>query len=413
MTNLVPESEDQPRRLFEIALDRTFGPFFGGKLCANIGIWVFNIAAVVLVFRITGSPLMVGIVSIAQFLPQLLLVTASGVLADRGHRKGQLLWGRVLCALGPAVIWVWLQIQGVDGVPPWAVMAASSLVGVGFALGGPAMQAILPRLVRQGETPRAVALDNLSFAVGRAFGPALGGVLAAVDINWAFATSAVGHMIFALAVLGLPRGVSGEFDKPRSQGAAPGGWGYIATRPVVGAILLGVTAIGLGADPALTLAPSLDERAGGGGHLVGLYASAFGLGAFLIFFVQSSLTRRLGEHRLASIGLVAMASGSLGLVAMNSAAWALACFGLAGMGMTLSLTALGTELYARVADEYRGRVMAFWLLGFVGSRPLGATMNGVLAENISLGSALFATGALVLVAAWLCRPSVLSRDRTW
>lgn len=403
--------DGEPRSLSAIALDRTFGPFFGGKLSANVGIWIFNIAAVVLVFQITRSPLMVGIVSVTQFVPQLLLVTVSGVVADRGNRKLQLFIGRVLCAVGPTIIWVWLLVEGVAGVPAWVVMAASSFVGLGFALGGPAMQAILPHLVRPSETPKAVALDNFSFAVGRALGPALGGLLAAIDLTWAFAASALGHIIFAVAVAGLPRALSRPAGRAERSSSATGGLGYIASRPVIAAILLGVAAIGLGADPALTLAPSLADEVGRGGNLVGLFASSFGLGAFLIFFVQSSLTLRLGSHRLASIGLITMALGSLGLIATSSAAWALACFGLAGLGMTLSLTALGTELYARVTDEYRGRIMAFWLLGFVGSRPLGAGLNGALAELISVDAALVATALLVLGAAWLCRPSVLSRHR--
>lgn len=408
MTRSVPE---QPSRsLLAIATDRTFGPFFGGKFVANIGIWIFNVASVVLVFELTRSPLQVGIVSIIQFLPQILLVSASGAAADRGNRKRQLVLGRLLCLSGPGAVWIWLLVVGVEGMPVGVVLLAAGLVGVGFSVGGPAMQAMLPALVRPGETPKAVALDNFSFAIGRAVGPAVGAVLAAtLGLTWAFAAATIGHLVFAVVIMLLPTrlGQRQEQDGPATVRA---GVRYVLAHPVVAAILIGVTAIGIGADPAMTLAPSLAEQAGGGRELVGTFASAFGAGAFVVFFVQPVITRRLGATRVAGIGLIAIALGSIGLVWSLGVAWFIGCFAVAGAGMTLALTALGTELYSRVADEYRGRVLALWLMGFIGSRPLAAGLNGLLAEYVSLDSALLVTGALVLTAAWICRPAVLRRD---
>lgn len=401
--------EHPPRSLLAIATDRIFGPFFGGKLVANIGIWIFNVASVVLVFELTRSPLQVGIVSIIQFLPQILLVSASGAAADRGNRKRQLILGRLLCISGPGMVWVWLLAAGVEGIPVWVVLLAAGLVGVGFSVGGPAMQAMLPALVRPGETPKAVALDNFSFAIGRAVGPAVGAVLAAtLGLIWAFAAATIGHLIFAIVIMLLPARL-GQRQKLDGPATVRAGVRYVLAHPVVAAILIGVTAIGIGADPAMTLAPSLAEQTGGGRELVGTFASAFGGGAFVIFFLQPAITRWLGTARVAGIGLIAISVGSIGLVWSLGVGWFIGCFAVAGAGMTLALTALGTELYSRVPHEYRGRVMALWLMGFIGSRPLAAGINGFLAEYVSVGSALLVTGTLVLVAAWICRPAVLRR----
>lgn len=396
----------EPRGLFALTFDPLFGPFFWGKLLSNIGIWIFNIAIVVLVFEISGSPLLVGLAGAVQFLPQFMFVTVSGALADRGSRRLQLFLGRVFCVLGTAVVMVWLMVSGIENTPVGVIMVAGGLVGVGFALGGPAMQAIIPALVRPVEMPKAVALDNFSFAVGRSVGPALGGVLGAFGLmDWALGVALFGHLVFAVAVAMLPRIVEGVREVRKEKSPVRSGFRYVARRPAVVAVLLGVTAVGVGADPAITLAPILAAQLGGGADFVGLFASAFGLGAFLIFFPQAWLTARFGSGKLASVALAAIALGNIGLIIPGPLAWVVACFAISGTGLTLGLTALGTQLYARVADEYRGRVMSLWLLGFVGSRPISALMNGSLAEFFSLQIALAVTGVIVLSAAWLCRPS--------
>lgn len=391
-----------------LVLDARFGTFFWGKLSANVGIWIFNVAAVLLVFESTRSPLLVGLVSVAQFVPQIFLVAVSGAAADRGDHKRQLLAGRVLCTLGSAAVGVGLVVAGED-VPVAVVLAAALTVGLGFTVGGPAMQALLPTLVREGEVPQAVALDNFSFAVGRAFGPMLGGLIAAAfGLIWAFVVATLLHLVFLAAVLSLPRAARTVRD--RTSGSVREGLAYVRRNPQVAAILVGVGAIGIGADPAITLAPSIAEQVGGSSALVGYFASAFGVGAFVVFFVQAPLTRWLSSQRLASLGLIAMALGALVLVVTRQPWPAAGAFGVAGAGMTLALTALGTELYARVPEAFRGRVMALWLLGFVGSRPLAGLMNGSVAEHVSVAAALVLTAVVVLAAAWTCRPEALVRD---
>lgn len=164
------------RGIAGLVRDPVFGPYFWGKLLANIGIWIHNIASIALVYTLSSSVFLVGLVSVAQFTPQLLLATLSGAAADRGNRRRQLLLGRLFCSAGSLGLFVWLLAnQASFGPPVWFIMVASLIVGVGFTVGGPAMQALMPSLVRDDELPQAIALDNVSFAIGRAVGPALGG----------------------------------------------------------------------------------------------------------------------------------------------------------------------------------------------------------------------------------------------
>lgn len=404
-----PTAQARPRNSFRLVVDRDYGPYFLGKLLANCGIWMQNIASASLVYQLTGSAFLVGLVSFAQFTPQLLFAPLSGAMADRGNPRRQLVLGRFVCLLGAAclAVWVWAA-DDLDGVPAWLVMAAALVAGVGFTVGGPAMQSLLPSLVRPGEVGRAVALDNLTFSVGRAVGPAAGGVVAATaGFAAAFAIAAVGHLVFLLAVSTLR-----VQPVPPADGATfsvSDGVRYLRTDPVVAVLILGVAAVGIGADPAITLAPSLSKSLGGGPEVVGLFASAFGVGAFVGFFVQAVLQRYLAHRRLAPLGLLLLTASSVGLVFVAGVVPAAIAFAVGGAGMTFALTGFTTLLYERVPRPFIGRIMALWLVGFVGSRPLAAALSGGLADLASVEVALGTTAVVVLVVSWFCRPSVLGR----
>jgi MFS family permease len=399
----------RPRSSFRLVVDRDYGPYFVGKLLANCGIWMQNIASASLVYQLTGSVFLVGLVSFAQFTPQLLFAPLSGAMADRGNPRRQLVLGRSFCLLGAGILAVWLWAAAdLDAVPAWLVMASALVVGVGFTVGGPAMQALLPSLVRPGEVGRAVALDNLTFSVGRAVGPAAGGVLAATaGFAAAFAVAAAGHLVFLLAVSTMR--VQGA---PHADGATfsvSDGLRYLRTDPVVAVLILGVAAVGIGADPAITLAPSMSQSLGGGPELVGLFASAFGIGAFVAFFLQAVLQRYLAHRHLAPFGLLLLTASAVALTFAAGVGTAVVAFGVGGAGMTFALTGFTTLLYERVPRHFIGRIMALWLVGFVGSRPLAAALSGGLADLASVDVALATTAVVVLVVAWFCRPAVLGR----
>ncbi|MGY2003541.1 MFS transporter [Blastococcus sp. SYSU DS1024] len=398
-----------PRPSRRLVTDPVFGPYWAGKLLANVGIWIQNIASAALVWQLTASAFLVGLVSFAQFVPQLVLTPVSGAMADRGSPRRQILLGRVLCALGATVLSGWVLLTpDVADVPPWVVMVSALVVGIGFSVGGPAMHSLLPSLVRPGELPRAVALDNLTLSVGRAVGPAVGGVVAATaGYGIAFGLAAVGHVVFLLAVFRLRTPGAATAPGPRLSVGA--GIRYLRTDPVVGVLLLGITAVGIGADPAVTLGPALSDRLGGGPQLVGLLASAFGVGALLGFVVHAGLLRFLDHARLATTGLVLLALSAVGLALAGSEAAAVTAFAVGGVGMTLAMNGVTTLLYDRVPREYIGRIMALWLVGFVGSRPLAAALNGALTDLVSVVAALLATAVFVLGVAAVCRPSVLRR----
>jgi MFS family permease len=398
-----------PRGSLGLLVDPVFGPFFAGKLLSTAGIWIHNIVAAILAFQLTRSAFVVGLVSVAQFAPQLLFAPLSGAMADRGDRRKQLVLGRLIAAAGSGGLASWIALVGVDGLPGAApVVGAALVVGIGFVVGGPAMHALLPTLVRPGELAAAIALNSVPFTVARAGGPALGALVAAsAGPEFAFAIAAAANLAFAGVMVWLPIG-GRPVQEPGADRSARAGLRHLKVDPTLVLLLVGVGAIGIGADPAITLTPPLSDGFGRGSELVGVFASSFGVGAGLAFLVLSRARRLLGLPRLGTVGLALLAMGMLALTVTPVPSLAVLAFGTGGAGMTFSLTSLSTQMQERLPDGLRGRVMALWSVAFLGSRPFAAAVNGAIADAWSVEAALVVVAALLLVAAWLCRPGRLA-----
>jgi predicted MFS family arabinose efflux permease len=181
---------------------------------------------------------------------------------------------------------------------------------------------------------------------------------------------------------------------------------YVGRDRPVGFLLVGVAVVGLGVDPVITLAPAFADGLGGGGDLVGLITSAFGVGAILGFVVQTRLRRRLGIERTGTIGLIVLAAGLGPLALATTATFAAITMIVAGTGMTLALTAFTTGIQQRVPDALRGRVMALWSIAFLGSRPVAAALSGLLSDTFSEDAALLTATAIILLGAVVSRPTL-------
>lgn len=398
-----------PRSSWQLLADPVFGPFFAGKALSTAGIWVHNIVAAILAWELSRSALVVGLVSVAQFGPQLLFAPLSGAMADRGDRRLQLITGRLIAAAGSGGLSLWVAAVGVDGLPgAWPVVATALVVGIGFVVGGPAMNALIPALVRPNELAAAVAVNSIPFTVARAAGPALGALIATtLGPAWAFGIAAGTNLLFALLLLPLP--IRSHAAGPRSgDRRVRAGVQYLRHDRGIVLLLLGVGAIGIGADPVITLTPSLSAGFGAGATLVGLFASSFGVGAGLAFVVLSRLRLRFGLEVVALQGLTLLATGTALAGVAPLPAIAVVGFVIGGSGMTMSLTSLSTLLQSRLPDALRGRVMALWSVAFLGSRPIAAAVNGAVADATAPVFAFLVVAAVVGVVAVLVRPSRLA-----
>lgn len=408
----VQQTDDAPaRRSFALLRDRTFGPYFLGKLLSAMGVWIHNIAAAILVWDLTRSTLLVGAVSVGQFLPQLFIAPWSGARADRGDRRRQLVLGRLVTALGSGGLAIWVGVVGVSGTSGAAtVIIAATVVGIGFALGAPAMNALLPALVRPKELSSAVALGSLPMTVARSAGPALGAlIVATAGPATAFAIGALLNVVFVaiIAVIHIrdvPR-------RPSSDTSVRAGWRYLRGDLPMSALMLGVVTIGLGADPVITLTPAIADQLAQPSSFVGTLASAFGIGAALGFLSLSRMQVWFGLPRLGVTGLLSLSFGMAALALAPTPLLAILALGIGGVGMAFALSSLTTMIQQRVPEELRGRVMALWGVAFLGSRPIAAGATGALTDATSVAVSLAAVAAVLLLGALSVRPSRLNPYR--
>lgn len=394
-----------PRGSLRLLTDRVFGPYFAAKILSSVGVWVHNIVAAVVVFQLTRSALLVGAVSVAQFLPQVLLAPLAGARADRGNRQRQLALARLTSGLGSAVLAVWVGLVGVEGLPgPAPVIAMAFVVGVGFAVGGPAMHAIIPAMVRPSELSAAIALNHAPFTLARAVGPALGALLLAVaGPATAFAFAAATSLVYAAIVARLRlRPVERRTD---GDGSVRAGLRHLRLDPVCALLLAGVVTLGFGVDPVITLTPSIAAQLGGGEALVGVLVSSFGVGAVLTVLVVGRVERALRDGLVAPLGLGLLAAGLVVLAMAGTVAVAVAGLLVGGAGMMLAITSLTTHLQQRLPEEMRGRIMALWSVAFIGSRPLAAAINGAVADFAAVELALALMAGLLVAGALVTRPA--------
>lgn len=396
------DGSDQPpaRPTSRLLLDPVFGPYFFGKLLSTAGVWVFNIVAAIIAWDLSHSTLVVGAVSVALFVPQLLFAPISGAQADRGDPKAQLLVGRSLIAFGSGALAVATWLVGVDGLPgAWPVVAAAAVTGLGFVVGGPAMHSLLPTLVRPSELSQAVALNSLPPTIARAGGPVLGAaLLVTAGPAAAFVFTSVTNLVFGLVILWLP--LNGRVERARgSDGTVRVGLAWLRDDPVTAFLIVGMLAVGLGADPIVTLTPALSAGFGHGETLVGVFASAFGVGAGLGYFAIQPVRRRFGADRLGTAGMALLGLSMLATGLAPTVAVAVVALGVGGVGFSWSLTGMTTRLYERVPETLRGRVMALWSIAFLGSRPIGAALSGAVADATTVGVAFVVVAAAVAVLA--------------
>ena len=400
------EDDGPPRSRRELAFTAV-GALAGGKVLATLAVWTTNVAGAILVFDLTGSALLVGLVSVAQFTPQLVLTPWTGARADQGDRFVQVIVGTAITALGSVLLTAWAMTAGFTVErDAWVMVAAAGLVGTGFAVSGPATSALLPALVGRSEPADALALSSLPIVIARSAGPAIG---AAIYLTSGpavtFGLSGLLHVSFVVLLAFLRRRitVAAREEGGREDGRVRAGIAYLRRSPRTVLQIVGVGIIGVGTDPITTLTPALTATLGMPEGFVGTLASSFGVGAVLGFIVLSRVRLAVGIMRLGAIGLAAMGLGTLVSGVAPTARIAVLGVAVGGVGLTFSLNAFTTLVQADVPDALRGRVMALWSMAFLGSRPVTALTTGWLTDTSGVRLALGLSAIVILAGAWATR----------
>jgi MFS family permease len=353
---------------------RNFLPYFTGNLLSNAGTWFQNIAAVLLVYRLTGSPFLVGVVNFSQFAAVIFLAPVAGSAADRFDRR-RLVVVTQLAAAGLALLLAYLTAT--DRANPSAVVAVTLAIGATTAFTTPALQALVPSLVSRAELPSAIALVSVTFNLARALGP-----VAAVFViaNFGIATAfAVNALSFLALVAGLalvrPRALAPTTGaRPRLRDSVA----LVRSRRALLAPLLVVAAVSLTSDPVNTLTPSFStEIYGATDTFTGYLVGSFGVGAVAAAFTL--IPRSTPSYRLIVLTLGLEAAGMAVFALSTNEVIALTSLFVAGFGFLGSIATATSMMHLALEDAHRGRVAALWSVSFQGSRPVGSLVDGTLA----------------------------------
>ncbi|GAC1530288.1 MAG: MFS transporter [Acidimicrobiales bacterium] len=378
---------------------RIFLALFVAQLASNIGTLMQSVGSAWLMGDLHGSATLVALVQTAAFLPVFIVGIPSGALADVVDRRRLLLATQflmMLAALGLTVM------AFAHAVTPLSLLALTFTLGIGTALNGPAWQAIQPDLVPRREFSQALALGALTYNVGRAIGPALGGlVLAAAGAPWVFAINAA-SFLGTLVVLGGWRERKPQVGGPAETllGASRAALRYGLHAPLLRGVLLRVALLMFPAAALQALLPIVVRNTLGlGSGAYGLLLGCFGAGAAIAALVRPRL-----EERLSSDGLVVVSTGllALGLVVdgfvHQAVAVGLVLF-VAGLGWTTAFTTTNVAAQSTLAAWVRARGMGLYMLVLTGGVAIGSAVWGALAQWSLSGA--HAAAAAVMVAGLL------------
>jgi MFS family permease len=370
-----------PTAALALIRSRSFGPYFAGNALSASGTWFQNLAASLLVYRLTHSAFLLGVLNFCQFAPVIVLAAWAGSAADRYNRRQLLFVTQTMAALLAATLAV-LAWSGV--VNAWVVILFVLGLGVTSASSIPAQQALIASLVEPESLPTAVALNSMTFNLARAVGPVLGAVsVEYLGIPASFLLNSLSYLIFVAALVTM---------RPRAQETATpetsrlrDAFGLLRDDPRLLAFLIVVAAVGFASDPVNTLAPAFAHAFDRKDTVAGFIIGAFGAGAVTAALFVAG--RVAGSRRRMAITLTLLGGG---VIAFALSPWLPLGFVLlfvAGTGYLASNTSATTRLQLGVSEAQRGRMMALWGIAFLGLRPLASLADGAIASAAGVRAA--------------------------
>ena len=361
---------------------RNFQLFISGQIISVIGSWMQSIAESWLVYRLTGSALLLGATGFASQIPVFLVAPLGGIVADRFNRQ-RIVIGTQISSMILALILALLTLTGVIRV--WHVFVLAALLGVVNAFDIPARQSFLVDMVGKEDLMNAIALNSTMFNGARVIGPAIAGILVArIGEGWCFLVNGLSYIAVIAGLLMM------RVDRPTSlakHGPALAhlieGYRFARHTAPIRSILLLLGLVSLVAMPYTVLMPVFaDQILHGGARGLGILMGATGVGALLGALTLATRSGVLGLGRW-----VAFTCGGFGfslvLFAFSRHFWlSVALLLPVGFCMMLGMASSNTLIQAMTPDHLRGRVMAMYTMMFMGMAPFGSLFAGGIAEHL-------------------------------
>lgn len=386
--------------IFRSLRHRNYRLFFSGQSISLIGTWMQRIALPWVVYRMTDSEVLLGVVGFASSIPSFVLAPFAGVLIDRWSRYRVMLVTQIISMIQAGVL-AWLSLTG--GLDVWHIVVLSLILGIINTFDMPARHSFVINMVNGKEDiGNAIALNSMMFNGARLIGPSVAGVvLATVGEGACFLINAVSY-IFVIASL-LMMNVNETKEKkektPIFRELKEGldyTFGFAPIKHII--LLLGIVSF-MSASYQVLMPVYAKEVLGGDSHTYGFLMGSAGAGALLgaIYLASRDTVLRLGRlipaaAALLSAGLIALALSSSFLISMF-------LIFFTGLGMMAHTAASNTILQTITDEDKRGRVMSFYTMALMGTVPFGSLLAGWMAKWIGTPWTIFVGGAVCLVGA--------------
>ena len=379
---------------------RNFRLFLSGQVCALIGYWMQSIAQGWLLYKMTGSATLLGILGFASSLPILLLSPFAGLWSDRVNLHRAMFATQILEML-QAITVAALAVAGI--LAPWHLITLSMILGILVAIELPVRHAYMLELIDdKADLPNAIAVTSLMANCGRLVGPALAGiVIASLGESACFVINALTYtaVMISFMMIKVTPTARAPNTTPMLQGMREG-FSYVWHSLPIRSLLLLLTAVGFLGTPYINLMPVLTREVFNvGAREMGFMIGAAGLGAVSGTLYLATRPSVRGLVRL--LTCTAFAAGvSLALVAHVKIVWlTLPLLAITGFGILATSVSVNMIVQTIVDDDKRGRVMALYTASFMGMAPFGALAAGALADVIGVAATLTISGACCALGA--------------
>ncbi|MGA3012965.1 MAG: MFS transporter [Bacteroidales bacterium] len=395
----------EPTRLnniFRSLRYRNYRLFFSGQSISLIGTWMQRIAMPWLVYSISGSAFLLGLVGFAGQIPTFIIAPFAGVLIDRWNRYTVLIITQVL-AMVQAFVLAFLVLT--KSIEIWQIIILSTFLGCINAFDMPARQSfVIDMIEKREDLGNAIALNSSMVNVARLLGPSIAGILIAVTGEGiCFLINGISYIfviVFLLMMVINP--AKAVIRKTNVLHDLKEGFSYtFGFRPIRYIILL-LALVSLMGMPYTVLMPVFAKHVlHGGSHIFGFLMGSTGVGALAGAIYMASRKSVLGLGKIIPLSAAVFGAGLLAFSLSHFFLLSMAILLFTGFGMIIQMTSSNTILQTIVDDDKRGRVMSFYTMAFMGTAPFGSLLAGTLASSIGAPNTLIIGGTSCIIGAIL------------
>lgn len=398
----LPVRFDTFRTIFRALQYRNYRYYYLGQSISLIGVWVQNIAMGWLVYRLTGSALLLGTITFALQIPSLFITPFAGVLADRWDRRKTIMLTQTL-SMGVAFALAWLTLT--ETITVGTIVVLAFVNGVVLAFDTPFRQSFVPDIItRREDLANAIALNSSLYNLARFIGPPIGGILIAlVGEGWCFFINGVS---FVAVILALAAMQIAKKKRTRRFGSVVSqlregmhyAWSFRSIRYLITLVALS-SFFGL---PFQALMPLFAaEILDGGSEMLGVLTGALGAGALTGAFF---LAARKNIRTIPAVTFRTSLLFAVGLAIFALSSWtalSIAALAVTGFGMIVHFNSTNTLIQSIADEDKRGRVVSLYSLTFMGITPLGSLLAGSIADHIGVPLTVFSFSLVCLFSALL------------